>query len=98
MFELRCLGRRGHREHRQAAAPADRIGELRSIRKYAAEVSGIDDGVGRVMATIKELGLDDRFKVLVGGAPVNSRWAEEIGAHGYAENAMAAVQAVKQLR
>ena len=47
---------------------------------------------------LKELGLSDRFKVLVGGAPANSRWAKEIGAHGYAENAMAAVQAVKQLR
>ena len=47
---------------------------------------------------LKELGLSDRFKVLVGGAPVNSRWAEEIGAHGYAENAMTAVQTVKQLR
>jgi corrinoid protein of di/trimethylamine methyltransferase len=47
---------------------------------------------------LKELGLSDRFKVLVGGAPVNSRWAKEIGAHGYAENAMTAVQTVKQLR
>ncbi len=46
---------------------------------------------------IKELGLYDRFKILVGGAPVNSRWAQEIGATGYAENAMAAVQTVKQL-
>ncbi len=46
---------------------------------------------------LRELGLSDRFKVLVGGAPVNSRWAEEIGANGYAENAMAAVQTVKQL-
>jgi arylsulfatase A-like enzyme len=37
----------------------DRIGDLRAIRKYAAEVSGIDDGVGRVMDTLKRLGLDE---------------------------------------
>jgi arylsulfatase A-like enzyme len=35
-----------------------RIGELQSIRKYAAEVSGIDDGVGEVMAALKRLDLD----------------------------------------
>ena len=29
-----------------------------SIRRYAAEVSGIDDGVGRIMRTLKDLGLD----------------------------------------
>lgn len=34
------------------------IGDLQVIRKYAAEVSGIDDGVGRVLATLNELGLD----------------------------------------
>ena len=42
-------------------------------------------------------GLIDRFKVMVGGAPANRQWAEDIGAHGYAENAMAAVKAVKEL-
>jgi arylsulfatase A-like enzyme len=41
-----------------------RIGELRSIRKYAAEISGIDDGVGRVMATLRQLDLDDNTLVV----------------------------------
>jgi arylsulfatase A-like enzyme len=36
-----------------------RIGDLQAIRKYAAEISGIDDGVGRVMAALKRLELDD---------------------------------------
>ncbi|MBN1343840.1 MAG: sulfatase-like hydrolase/transferase [Phycisphaerae bacterium] len=35
-----------------------------SMRKYAAEVSGIDDGVGEVMATLAKLGLDDRTLVV----------------------------------
>jgi arylsulfatase A-like enzyme len=41
-----------------------RIGDLRAIRKYAAEISGIDDGVGRVMATLKHLGLDSNTLVI----------------------------------
>ncbi len=50
-----------------------------------------------LVAKLRDQGLIDRFKVMVGGAPANRQWAEDIGAHGYAENAMAAVQAVKEL-
>ncbi len=50
-----------------------------------------------LVAKLRDQGLIDRFKVMVGGAPANRQWAEDIGAHGYAENAMAAVQAVKKL-
>jgi trimethylamine corrinoid protein len=50
-----------------------------------------------LVAKLEEEGLSDRFKVMVGGAPVNRQWARDIGAHGYAENAMTAVQAVKEL-
>jgi arylsulfatase A-like enzyme len=35
-----------------------------SIRRVAAEVSGVDDGVGEVMATLEELGLDERTLVV----------------------------------
>ena len=40
------------------------VGDLVVIRKYAAEVSGIDDGVGRVMDTLKRLDLDDNTLVV----------------------------------
>lgn len=46
---------------------------------------------------LKEQGLAERFLVLVGGAPVNAQWAADIGADGYAENAMTAVTAAKKL-
>lgn len=36
-------------------------------------------------------GIRDRVKILVGGAPVTQRFADEIGADGYGENAPAAV-------
>ncbi len=38
-----------------------------------------------------------RAKLLVGGAPVSAEWANEIGAHGYAGNAMHAVNVAKEL-
>ncbi len=47
----------------------------------------------RLLERLRELGLRDRFKVLVGGAPVTQRWADDIGADGYGENALAAVRA-----
>ncbi len=39
-------------------------------------------------------GVRDRFKVIVGGAPVNQAWADEIGADAYGENAVAAVKII----
>jgi corrinoid protein of di/trimethylamine methyltransferase len=38
-----------------------------------------------------------RAQVMVGGAPVTASWAEEIGAHGYAEDAHSAVALAKKL-
>ena len=35
-----------------------------SIRRVAAELSGVDDGVGEIMATLKRLGLDDNTLVI----------------------------------
>lgn len=40
------------------------VGNVKSMRSYAAAVSGVDDGVGRVMAKLKELGLDKNTLVV----------------------------------
>ncbi len=42
-------------------------------------------------------GLRGRVKVMVGGAPVTQRYADEIGADGYGENAAAAVAVARLL-
>lgn len=42
-------------------------------------------------------GLSGKYKVLVGGAPATRKWAEDIGAQGYAENAAMAVKEAKAL-
>ena len=51
----------------------------------------------RLIGLLQERGLRGKYKVLVGGAPASRRWAEEIGADGYAENAVAAVRQAKAL-
>jgi arylsulfatase A-like enzyme len=40
------------------------LNNLVSIRRVAAETSGVDDGVGQVMATLEELGLDENTLVV----------------------------------
>ncbi|MGQ9635215.1 MAG: corrinoid protein [Bryobacteraceae bacterium] len=47
--------------------------------------------------TLKDAGLRDKVKVLVGGAPVTQKYAEEIGADGYGENASEAVTLARRL-
>ncbi len=46
---------------------------------------------------LKNAGLRDRVKVLIGGAPVTMEYAREIGADGYCDNASGAVGLVKSL-
>ncbi len=46
---------------------------------------------------LKAAGLRDRVKVLVGGAPLTQRYADEIGADGYGENASVAVTLARRL-
>ncbi len=50
-----------------------------------------------VIDALKKAGLRERVKVMVGGAPVTRSWAEEIGADGYAEDAIGAVELAKKL-
>lgn len=54
-------------------------------------------GQKKLIEMLKEKNLYGRFKVMVGGAPVNRQWAEEIGADGYGENAISAVKEAKKL-
>ena len=47
---------------------------------------------GSVISAITEAGLRDSVKILVGGAPISSAFAAEIGADGYAPDAASAAE------
>jgi corrinoid protein of di/trimethylamine methyltransferase len=45
---------------------------------------------------LKQAGVRDQVKVLIGGAPITQKYADEIGADGYSENAVGAVALAKK--
>lgn len=73
-------------------------------RELGADIVGISAlltttmrGQKTVIEALEREGLRSSVKVIVGGAPVTRRWAEEIGADGYAKDAVSAVSLVKGL-
>jgi corrinoid protein of di/trimethylamine methyltransferase len=82
--------------------PASRFAE--AVRETGANLLGLSAlltttmGVQRkVIEELTEAGLRDQVKVMVGGAPVSTQWAQEIGADGYAEDAIGAVALARRL-
>jgi len=51
----------------------------------------------KLINAIEEAGLRDKVKVMIGGAPVTESFAKEIGADGYAEDAISAVSLAYRL-
>ena len=51
----------------------------------------------KLIEALEEAGLREQVKVMIGGAPVTETWAEQIGADGYAEDAISAVAEAKRL-
>ena len=50
-----------------------------------------------VVEALEKAGLRSQVKIVVGGAPVTRSWADEIGADGYAKDAMSAVDLAREL-
>lgn len=55
------------------------------------------DHMAAVIEMLKEEGIRQRFKVLVGGGPISQGFADQIGADGYAKNAAGAVRVAREL-
>jgi len=75
-----------------------------AVRDHRPQVLGLSGLLTTTMLgmedVIKELdrqGLRDGVKVIIGGAPVSKRYAEEIGADGYGNDAAQAVNLVRSL-
>ena len=72
--------------------------------KFNADIIGTSalltttmEGQRRLEDALKKAGLKERYKTMVGGAPVTQRWAKRIGADAFAENASEAVRLAKEL-
>ena len=51
----------------------------------------------QVIQELNDRGLREKYKVIVGGSPTSEEWAGEIGADGWADDAIEAVQLAKKL-
>lgn len=73
-------------------------------RELEADIVGVSalltttmQGQRKVVEALEREGLRPRVKIIIGGAPVTRRWAEEIGADGYGKDAFSAVTLVRSL-
>jgi trimethylamine corrinoid protein len=66
---------------------ADFIGSSALLTTTMTEQKTIED-------ILVERGIKDKYKTLIGGAPVTQRWADKIGASAYCEDAAVAVNYV----
>ncbi len=55
------------------------------------------DNMKLIIQSLKDAGIRDKVKVMVGGAPVTPQYAQDIGADGFAPDAGGAVIAAKKL-
>jgi corrinoid protein of di/trimethylamine methyltransferase len=81
------------------------------IRRFSEEAERVDADIiaaSAILTTtmaympdlvglLTEMGVRDKYRIMVGGGPVTPEWATEIGADGYGENATEAVEVAKRL-
>ena len=77
------------------------IGELKAKKINLVALSALLTTTMPYMKTVieelKKAGVREQVKVIVGGAPVTQRYADEIGADGYSDNANGAVSLARRL-
>jgi len=77
---------------------------IEEAEKFGADIIGTSTLLTTTMVLQKELeeelknaGLREKYKTIIGGAPVTQRWADRIGADAYAHDASDGVKKVKEL-
>ena len=92
-FEVKDLGR---------DVSADRF--IKEADDFKADIIGSSSLLTTTMPAqktleneLKKAGLKERYKTMVGGAPVTQRWADKIGADAFAENASVCVRLARGL-
>jgi 5-methyltetrahydrofolate--homocysteine methyltransferase len=77
---------------------------IKAVRDYEAQILGLSSLLStsmprmpEIIEGLKEAGLREKVRIIIGGAPVTERFAEEIGADGFAPDAAQAVDVVRKL-
>lgn len=77
---------------------------VKGVREHKANLVGLSAlltttmlHMSDVINALKEAGLRNQVKIMIGGAPVSQEYADEIGADGYAPDAASAVKLAEQL-
>ena len=85
-----------------ADVPAEKI--IDTAVEKNADVIGVSAlltttmfGQKKIIEILEEKGIRNKFKVIIGGAPVTKSWTEECKADGFASSAVGAVKLVKEL-
>ena len=75
-----------------------------TVKKEAVDIIGLSalltttmPEMRNVIEALTEAGLRDQVKVIVGGAPIDQRFADKIGADGFGADAVEAVQLAREL-
>ena len=92
-FEVHDLGRDVSAQaiiEKAVAVNADVIGTSALLTTTMAQQKVLEDA-------LRSEGIRDRFKTIIGGAPVTARWATKIGADAYAENAPDGIAKIREL-
>jgi 5-methyltetrahydrofolate--homocysteine methyltransferase len=79
-------------------------GFVQAVKEHQPQVVGISAlltttmlGMEDVIQELKKQGLRDKVKVIIGGGPVSKKYAEDIGADAYGNDAAQAVSLVRSL-
>lgn len=77
---------------------------ISAIKKYKPDILGLSallnitmQNMGKIIKKIENENMRNKLKIIVGGAPLNQKFADSIGADGYAPDASKAVSKVKEL-
>jgi len=77
---------------------------LKAAKEHEADIIGMSAlltttmiHMPEVISALKDAGLRDQIKVMIGGAPVTQGYADKIGADGYAPDAASATKLAKSL-
>lgn len=76
---------------------------VEAVKQYKPDIVGMSAlltttmvNMKKVIEALKEAGLRDSVKIIVGGAPLTEEFAKEIGADGYAPDAVLGVEVCKK--